>query len=250
MLFAELKRKGIVPGVTVKEINFFFDNCSGQNKNRMVLRFIVALVKMQLCQVARAVFLVRGHTKNDCDRLFNLMKKTYRKSNVYNEEDLMQAINKNEHVTAIRFHDFYDWDDFQNEAMRSIDSVLINHVFEATADDPNTLTTRKSVQETATSQELVKPEYKFIAWNETVLNLRKLQPPGIQDIKWRELYDKWRPLIPEDKRKGLKYLEEDPGQERRERVKAQTKTSKQQRQQRTRSAKSVTTKRSIESGII
>jgi hypothetical protein len=63
-----------------------------------------------------------------------------------------------------------------------------------------------------------------------------LPQPGIQDIKWVELYYKWRPLIPEHKRKELRYFAEDPGYERRNRVKKHTRASKKQRKQRSRTA--------------
>ena len=90
MLFAELKRQQLISDdmdasviSKVKEINIVFDNCAGQNKNRMVLRFMLWLVSKGVCKTARAIFLVRGHTKNHCDRMFNLLKQTYRKSNIY-----------------------------------------------------------------------------------------------------------------------------------------------------------------------
>jgi hypothetical protein len=56
----------------VKEINLVFDNCVGQNKNNMVLRMLILLVKLKICLKATAIFLVRGHTKNDADRAYNL----------------------------------------------------------------------------------------------------------------------------------------------------------------------------------
>jgi hypothetical protein len=45
-----------------------------------------------------------------------------------------------------------------------------------------------------------------------------LPRPGIQDIKWVELYTKYAKLIPEEKRASWKYYNEDPGPEIRSRV--------------------------------
>ncbi|CAB9521845.1 hypothetical protein SEMRO_1239_G255300.1 [Seminavis robusta] len=59
-----------------------------------------------------------------------------------------------------------------------------------------------------------------------------LEPPGIPDIKWQELYDKWRKLIPLDKR-TIKWFKEDPGVERRAKVQANSKKAKATRRQRT-----------------
>jgi hypothetical protein len=76
-----------------KELNLVFDNCGGQNKNKHVLRLLHFLVKTQVATTARAIFLVRGHTKNDCDRLFNtIMKKQYRKSNCFIPQDLIDCM--------------------------------------------------------------------------------------------------------------------------------------------------------------
>ena len=80
----------------VKEINLVFDNCVGQNKNNMVLRMLLLLVYKKICVRARAIFLVRGHTKNDADRAYNLLKLLYRKQNVYMPEDLWGALNNQE----------------------------------------------------------------------------------------------------------------------------------------------------------
>ena len=51
-----------------------FDNCRGQNKNRMVLRFMVVLTKLDIARAVHANFLIKGNTKNDCNGMFNLLK--------------------------------------------------------------------------------------------------------------------------------------------------------------------------------
>ena len=89
LLWKQFKLDGLVPQVdpttqdivekyhvSAKEINLVFDNCGWQKKNQMVLSMLTILVKRKVCIVARAIFLIQGHTKDDCDRLFNLMKQT------------------------------------------------------------------------------------------------------------------------------------------------------------------------------
>jgi hypothetical protein len=85
MMWKELERMGLTQkgADTVKEINLCFDNCPSQNKNRMVLRLLPMLINRGICLKARAFFLVKGHTKNCCDRLYNLLKAYYRKANCY-----------------------------------------------------------------------------------------------------------------------------------------------------------------------
>jgi hypothetical protein len=60
-----------------KNLTFVFDNCSGQNKNGMVLKLVVYLVEMGYFEEVEFLFLIIGHTKNPADRLFNLLKIDY-----------------------------------------------------------------------------------------------------------------------------------------------------------------------------
>ena len=46
-------------------------NSPGQNKNNTVLKLAMWLKEMHYFKRVRFVFLIVGHTKNACDRLFN-----------------------------------------------------------------------------------------------------------------------------------------------------------------------------------
>lgn len=69
MLLKNLYDEGLVAYSShqkrVKELNFVFDNCGGQNKNRVVLRLIMWMVEIGITETARAIFLVRGHTHQE-----------------------------------------------------------------------------------------------------------------------------------------------------------------------------------------
>jgi hypothetical protein len=93
MFWKQILVEGLLDGSGVaKEINFVFDNCGGQNKNKMVLQFMVMLAKLNLAKIIHTIFLIKGHTKNDCDRLFNLLKYDYRKTNVYTPKQLLDCL--------------------------------------------------------------------------------------------------------------------------------------------------------------
>jgi hypothetical protein len=100
MLWKMFLMKGLL-GRTTNEINLVFDNCAGQNKNRMVYCMLFFMVKLKVCRVARAIFLVKGHTKNDCDRMFNLMKYDYRKVDCYSPPELIEIANQHPHLYAV-----------------------------------------------------------------------------------------------------------------------------------------------------
>lgn len=84
----------------LKQLNLWFDNCGGQNKNRMVLRLLMVLAQRRVAEEINFNFLVAGHTKNDCDRLFNLLKMVYRDSNCYVPSQMTSILNEAPQVTA------------------------------------------------------------------------------------------------------------------------------------------------------
>jgi hypothetical protein len=144
MLWNELRRKGLTTGEMVQEINIVMDNCAGQNKNRMVIRLLFVLIKLKRCFRARLVFLVKGHTKNDCDRMFNLMKKRYRKTNCYTPNQLLEFVKtSNEDVELVDVMNggggFKNWDKYENKYMRCPDAIQGFHLFTVTSNEPNRL---------------------------------------------------------------------------------------------------------------
>ena len=85
-----------------KHLIIIMDNCGGQNKNKMVLRLAVLLVELGYYKKVTCLFLVAGHTKNSCDRLFNVLKSMYRKSDLFTMDQLMTACDDSECVTPVR----------------------------------------------------------------------------------------------------------------------------------------------------
>ena len=96
------------------------DNCSGQNKKKMVIRLAPYYLTMkQYFEHVSILFLVAGHTKNTTDRLFNLLKKDYRSQNVFSLTELIKVCNINQYVATYKCvsTDFYDW------------NVILNKIF-------------------------------------------------------------------------------------------------------------------------
>lgn len=224
MLWNELARKGLTTPAGPKEINFVMDNCGGQNKNRMVLRLLFLLVKLKICFKARMIFLVKGHTKNDCDRMFNLMKKTYRNTNCYTPKQLFEFVNNShedvELVDVMNTGGFMDWDKAQNKYMRTPESIQKYHVFTVNRFNPDRLICQEADDyPLCFDDNVIKKQYRGQEWAQAFLQeLRPLKKIGMKDIKWITLYDEWRPLIPLDFRQEYQYFHQDPGTERREKT--------------------------------
>jgi len=236
LLYRELDGRGCInreeTTPPAKEINFVFDNCGGQNKNKTVLRFMNWLVARGSALVARAIFLVRGHTKNDCDRLFNLMKQQYRKRNTYTPQQLLQNM-KHPDVTVARVkHDeanptFRAWTAWQNQFMTDkIDGTRKYHIFTCDKSrDPNALYCSTHYGADETKIMIVKEEFHGTDWA-TATFPNPLPAIKVQDIKYKELYDKWRPLVPEEHHKEWEYFAVDPGPEFRKKVNEASKKRK------------------------
>jgi hypothetical protein len=243
LLMLHLQQQGIIDqAVTTepfKELNLVMDNCSGQNKNRHVLRLLHFLVKRKIATTARAIFLVRGHTKNDCDRLVNTMKKEYRKTNCFTPQDLINSMHHDK-VTPISIpaNAFCDWDKLEDTYIKAPTGVTkINHIFtvDINRNNGNTMYLQESSDSPETELVLVKPLYHdndATFWRE--LQPQVIPPVGIQDIKWRELYKKWGAFVPEDKKKEWRYYNEVPPEEKMKAVAKQSKEARTQRKSRAR----------------
>ena len=82
-LLMDLKRRGWLNGPNFGELTYIADNCGGQNKNKVVVRFLMWLVKNKIFPRVKIFFLVKGHTKNSADRMFNLLKHGYHKRDIF-----------------------------------------------------------------------------------------------------------------------------------------------------------------------
>jgi hypothetical protein len=133
MLHAQLKQLNLLrEDETGGELTIIADNCGGQNKNNFLLRYIVYLVERKFYKKVRVLFLVAGHTKNHCDRHFNLMKVRYRKSNVFDMKGALETLGHvEEHVTALEADEFHKWGDLLDELYNKLGNINKWHNFDS-----------------------------------------------------------------------------------------------------------------------
>ena len=96
------------------QLSLVFDNCAGQNKNRMVLRMAQYLIDSSIFRRVEVIFLIMGHTKNICDRRFKDLKFRFHHRNVYTMKQLTKVLSDgNEqyvNVVNVNKENFYNWD--------------------------------------------------------------------------------------------------------------------------------------------
>ena len=117
LLMKYLLDRGLLDGRQRYKLTIILDNCTGQNKNKMVLRLAPYLKMKNHFEHVSILFLVASHTKNTADRLFNLLKKDYICHNVFSLTELITVCNINQYVFAFKciWTDFYNWDIFLNK---------------------------------------------------------------------------------------------------------------------------------------
>ena len=92
----------------IPEFAILVDNCSGQNKNNVMIHFLKIIKQVGLFGTATLHFYIKGHTKNECDREFNILKVLYWKKNVFTFEKCCEILNTKKNVEVIiMLHDFF-----------------------------------------------------------------------------------------------------------------------------------------------
>ena len=187
------------------ELNIIMDNCGGQNKNNVVIRLGAYLCEVGYFKKVNFVFLVKGHTKNSADRMFNLLKQKWHKMQVYTYKQALESLAINDDVTIIDASNLhYDYAKFLNTVYKQpvIGTIKKNHCFTFTSEtiDNVTMHTKQSDNVLVTSSQPLKKIKGVIPSVRKLLLLfpliRPLPKPGFKPIKQVHLYTKWRKFIP------------------------------------------------------
>ena len=185
-----------------------FDNCGGQNKNRMVLRYLLYLVEKKVYKTVEAVFLVAGHTKNVCDRLFKQLKGGFHYNNVYTMNQLICVCNIfSDSITPIHrlSNNFFNWDLYLDRIYTrpGAGTVNKNHILKSVQKKPGILITEIIKDKDVKEQNLIKLSKNATGEKKTERariingkNLKNEKRPGLRNIKQVDLYEKWGPLVP------------------------------------------------------
>lgn len=194
----------LIQGQTGKQLSIIMDNCGGQNKNNNVLRLALYLVELQYFQVVQFVFYVRGHTKNDCDRLFNQLKLRWHKKNTYTMNQLAECLNLQPNVEFVEVtsDSFKDYGTILDKFYKPFQPGTIqqHHVFAVESTNPTLMKMKTSRDDDETysyqfrNNKHIPLNNRFSALQR--FNIQVLPRPGVKPIKQVELYKKWRPFIP------------------------------------------------------
>ena len=217
LLIHYLKEKIIRESNPYEELNVIMDNCTGQNKNRMMIKAGCFLVEQGWFGVVNLIFLVKGHTKNVADRMFNVLKMSWRKQNIYSMEKAVEVLGESENVDIVKAKGlFLNYDSYFDKFYTNpqTGSVLTNHCFSFTIEKNCELNKRVMMKtklnnnsSTYAKQRMVTTAtYKTLSDRIAAFITEepdKLEEPGLCPRKIVDLYKKWRKIVPDEFKDSL-----------------------------------------------
>jgi len=118
------------------------DNCSGQNKNNSVLRYLLWRIIMGFNDTIAYFFMVAGHTKNEVDGLFGCIKRNlYRQQEVITPAQLVEVTKHSitsSNITVTRGRDmlWFDWASFLDQFFVRFYGIFSKHVLYFSREHP------------------------------------------------------------------------------------------------------------------
>jgi hypothetical protein len=183
------------------------DNCSGQNKNNLMMQFFVLLVSLGMLTHVEMKFLIKGHTHCSVDGGHGLIKKAWRRHDVFTLEQaarIVETASSTEGVHRawiVSAQDFFDWEHFLSASFGKLPHLLSFQQFEMDATRPGILRYRQ--HQTEPWQEHCLFKKKMVPLPADVSSMAAIQqhltplpPPGIPIKKQQTLYEKVRKYVP------------------------------------------------------
>ena len=220
MVYWDLVRRRIISrvGRPINHLVLAANNCSGQNKNKAMIKFCMWLVEVGYAEKVTLLFLIKGHTKNDCDRFFNLLKRGTEGENIWTDSELDEAYTKNNKddidLRRLKKGSKYwkAWAGGLNNYYRDPESgtILPNHEFIFGDSDSPTIFKRKEFRDAEAVEYDLMPSSRSnrpcvglsdverrLDLTDLPNQLDVLPPPGLSAIKANECETKLRPLAPD-----------------------------------------------------
>ena len=224
-----LVAKGIVPANAeelatwdkpkLKHLVIGADNCTGQNKNKAMIKFCMWLHESGYIDKVTLLFLIKGHTKNDCDRKFNELKMKQNNKNIWDAKSLDAALSEinGDGILLKRVEEedtWKAWGDSLGDAYRDPESgtITCNHIFEFGKDDDKCVVIRRkfrdaesdsycmrvSSKSTSRACACMNPQQRAEHIKNIPHNLNIIPQPGLSAMKANEMENKIMPLVPKE----------------------------------------------------
>ena len=192
-------------GLGEKWVHLTADNCVGQNKNNALLQYLMYRVLTELHEIIELSFLIVGHTKFSPDGYFGLIKRHYRRSQVYTYEQLSNMVvssSTNGHNLCIGSPKntttpiiYRDWTSWLSQYFIPLKGISNYHHFRIEKNNPLTLVIKEQKDSEEVKVDLERQKFPF---KKTPKELpKRIFPAGLSLKRQWYLYDQIRCHIPD-----------------------------------------------------
>jgi len=198
-------------GLGEKWVHLTADNCVGQNKNNALLQYLMYRVLAGLHDKIELSFLIVGHTKFSPDGYFGLIKRHYRRSQVYTYDqlsDIVESSSKNSHNYCVRVSKnidtpiiYRDWSSWLSQYFDSFKGITNYQHFKIEKKSPLILAVKERKDSEELQVDLVKRKLP-ISKDQLKKLPEQLLPTGLSLKRQWYLYDQIRCHIPNENDKN------------------------------------------------
>lgn len=199
-------------GLGEKWVHLTADNCVGQNKNNALLQYLMYRVLTGLHDKIELSFLIVGHTKFSPDGYFGLIKRHYRRSQVYTYDQLsniVESSSKNGHNVCVRVSRnikspviYRDWSSWLSQYFRAFKGILNYQHFRVERKNPSILVVRERKGSEEIEIKLPKEKFPFSKKKPPTKFPEQLLPKRLSLKRQWYLYDQIRCHIPHESDKN------------------------------------------------
>lgn len=123
-----LKSSGMVPD-RVRRVHVFMDNAGSTNKTQFMTAATLDVVQQNILDYFRISFMVAGHTKFTPDQLFSLTARDFYASDVFNERELCEVMQRHATVMIDSGCIVRTWRDIVTEKYSNLPGIRELHDF-------------------------------------------------------------------------------------------------------------------------
>lgn len=197
-------------GLGEKSVYLTADNCVGQNKNNALIQYLMYRLLAGLHSSVELSFLVVGHTKFSPDGFFGLIKRFYRRSQVYTYDHLVKTIemsSKNGHNICQIYRKsaedqpeivYRDWVSWLGKYFKSVPDITSYHHFKMNNTEPGKLIVKEALDSEEKTLDLIKKESQINQHNPFSGLPERIMPLGLSIEREWYLYDQIRMHIPNE----------------------------------------------------
>ncbi|XP_064631663.1 uncharacterized protein LOC135489956 [Lineus longissimus] len=185
-------------GLGEKHADLHCDNCSGQNKNKFVVWYLLWRVMNGYHDSITMNFLIAGHTKFAPDWCFGLFKQRFRRCEMNTLNDIADAVTTSANANRPQlvgneqgesYVNMYDWQEFLKPFFKPLDGIKSLHVVRFDSRHPGVVFTKELSSDTVEKAVQLLKNVNHLPPRELPT---RLKPPGLDFARQKYLFDKIR----------------------------------------------------------